>query len=171
MNKPKIILLIAISGSGKSTFAQEYLAKYPNTILLCPDVMRGAISGDEGNQSYNKVVFDVLDNMTEYFMRLGKDILVDATNYNVKNRRSWITAARRNHYEVIGLTLEATLAECLVRNQGRERKVENWVIEKQFDGYQKPELSEGFDKILLADDYLQQITWEMPVFNHGEPNE
>ncbi len=167
-NKPKIILTVAISGAGKSTFCQEYLAKYPSTIYLCPDVMRGVMAGDEGEQNHNYQVFNVLDYACRYFMSLGKDILIDATNYNIKNRKCWLRAAKDYYYEVIGLTFEATLAECLVRNETREKRVPIDVIQRQHDNYQKPELSEGFDKILLADDYLQQITWEMPAWNYGE---
>ncbi len=154
MNKPKLILLIAPSGSGKSTFAKKYLAQYPTTIYLCPDVMRGALGGDESNQEVNNIVFSVLRDMLHYFSRLEKDILVDATNYNFKNRKNWIQYA---NYEIIGLTFETTLAECLVRNEGRERRVPLDVIHRQFDNYQKPELSEGFNKITNAEDYIKDL--------------
>ncbi len=160
MNNPKLILLIAPSGSGKSTFAKKYLAQYPATIYLCPDVMRGVLTGDEGIQGMNGEVFSILCDMCRYFMRLGQDILVDATNYNIGNRSTWIKYRKEYNYEVIGLTFDTTLAECLVRNEGRERKVPLFVIQNQHDNYQKPELSEGFDAIMDAEDYLVKLAYD-----------
>ena len=159
-NKPKLIILCAPSGSGKSTVAKDYLAQNPSTVYLCPDSMRGCLTGDESRQDVNSSVFHFITQMCRYFMYLKKDILIDATHCNKRWRKDWIRFAKEHHYEIIALTFETTLAEALVRNEGRDRRVPIEVITRQFDNFQKPELEEGFDKIVNSDDYMREIIYD-----------
>lgn len=39
MNKPKLMLLVGLSGSGKSTIAQKLAEENPNTVIVSSDAI------------------------------------------------------------------------------------------------------------------------------------
>lgn len=151
--KPKLYLTIGPSGSGKTTWATEYCAKNPGTIYINPDIMRAVLTGNESNQDKNAEVFDVCGKMCEYFMRLGSDILIDATNYNKKNRRCFVGLGRNNYYEIIAIIFKTDVNTCFLRNSLRERRVPNDIIQKHFDLYEAPNLQE-FHQIIQSEDLI-----------------
>jgi len=155
-NKPQIVILIAPSGAGKSTFAKEFIRNNPSYVCLNADTLRGVIGENESDQLINARVFSVLTDMTKYFMKLGNNILVDNTNYNLRNRKTFVDLGKANYYEVIAVTFDTDLATCLIRNESRERRVPLDVLHRQFDNYEKPTIEEGFSQIVNAEDFLQE---------------
>jgi predicted kinase len=79
-----LYLLCGIPGSGKSTLAWALSSN--NVILLSSDSLRAIIGKDESDQAVSAQVFGTMEAMTEYFLRQGKDVAIDATNYNRKSR-------------------------------------------------------------------------------------
>ncbi len=155
MNKPQIILLCAIPGSGKTTFREQFIKNNPSYIVLCADVMRGVIGQSESDQEVNYPVFQTLNRMEEYFCKLGVSMVIDETHYKKKYRRFSIELAKKYHYEVIAVTFDTDLATCLVRNEGRDRKVPLHIIHKMFDQYEAPTIEEGFNWVVNSEDFPQ----------------
>jgi predicted kinase len=110
--------------------------------------MRMILTGDESNQEKNPLVFKTLENMVGYFMSLGKNLLIDATNYNWKNRKTWNRLADKYCYNKTWMVFKTSLEQCLENNQKRERKVPNWVIENQYNGLTLP-LDEGGEIVYI----------------------
>lgn len=83
----EIIIPIGISGSGKSTLYNE---KYSNYKIVCPDQIRLEITGNISDQSKNKEVFDIANDLVEQFIKQDIDFYYDATNVNTKYRKQFV---------------------------------------------------------------------------------
>lgn len=149
MNKKTIFILMGVPCSGKSFVANEMREEFPDAVYLNADTLRKVMTGDISDQSQNNLVFRVFDYMLEYFMLLEKDIIIDNCNVKKSYRKKYIEAAKENGYEVLGIVLDTPLEICLERNEKRERKVPQEVIEK-FDFMLRqnfPSKEEGFDNL------------------------
>ncbi len=138
----KLFLLVGCSGSGKSTYAADFCFENPDVIYLNADKLRGVIGEDESDQSKNHVVFDILFKMTEYFLKLGKDVLLDNTNYSKKNRKQFVEIARKHGVKIRAYVFKTPYEVCITRNEARDRKVPIHVIKNQFDKFEEPGLDE-----------------------------
>ena len=148
----KLIILVGISGSGKSTVAKK-LAK-DGAIILSSDATREELFGSEGNQQNPGIVFDILHQRGISLLKNGCDVIYDATNLTTKRRTAVLNHFKRN---VPNLRTECHLVvtdfqRCLDNQNLRERKVPEGVILKQLTQFNLPEYSEG---------------WTEPIFIHN----
>src|SRR5215218_1238342 len=88
-----LVVLVGVSGSGKSTFAARHFAP---TQVLSSDVCRGLVADDENDQAASPDAFDVLHYIAGKRLRAGRLTVVDATNVQVESRRSLIELAREH---------------------------------------------------------------------------
>jgi len=144
-----IILLVGISGAGKSTWAKKFLQDNPQYIYLNADKMRLIMTGDESNQDKNYQVFQTLEHMASYLMSLGNNLIIDNTNYNKKNRLIWNRLATAFNYNKEWVVFKTPLEQCILNNEKRARKVPIDVIKRQHENFTIP-LDEG-GKITYVD--------------------
>ena len=86
-----MILLSAIPGSGKSTWAREYQNAHPNTYIVASDEVRKRVSGSTQNFDHEALVWETfLNDINEH---AGEDCTVIADATNLQNR------FRRYYYE------------------------------------------------------------------------
>lgn len=130
-------LTIGISGAGKSTFARDYCAKN-GVIYLSSDVLRSVIGKSEEDQSVNAEVFFHLRRDVAYFLKIGNEVLVDATNLTKANREHFLKIARERGAQTRGWIFECPLEVALARNAARSRKVPEDVIKRQFSQLEVP---------------------------------
>ena len=72
-----LVVLIGVSGSGKSTFARKH---FKPTAVLSSDYFRGLVADDETDQSATTDAFDVLHYVLGKRLAAGRLTVVDATN-------------------------------------------------------------------------------------------
>jgi predicted kinase len=88
---PKLILLIGIPGSGKSSWLEEQgLYTNPAFAILCPDQVRKELVGDISDQSRNVEVWETVKKRTISYLEQGISVVLDATNVSTTNRRNFI---------------------------------------------------------------------------------
>jgi len=86
LNMINLILLIGLSGSGKSTWIKNNKSKWINTIVICPDEIRKELTGNVSDQSKNKEVFELTKMLTIYNLKKGNNVVLDATNLDTVYR-------------------------------------------------------------------------------------
>lgn len=141
----KITVLIGLPASGKSTYAKTI----DGAIVLSSDEIRKELYGDESIQGNPKEVFSTLHTIMEDKLH-SKDahIVIDATNMNRFERSSYVKAATNyNCDELEAIIFKTSVAECVRRNEARDRKVRDFVFDKMIAKYEEPTISEGFDTI------------------------
>lgn len=151
----ELILICGLSGSGKSTISKE-LAEKHNAIILSTDAIREEIYGNLECQDNPEKIFGILRYRIRKNLENNRNIIVDATNLTVKNRRSIIHYASNYEKTLICYVVNKPYEQCLIDNVNREHPVPEYVLEKQYKKFCMPTYEEGFDKIVVLDTDLLQ---------------
>ncbi len=129
--KLSLVLLIGVSGSGKTTFAREHFAP---TEVLSSDYCRALVSDDENDQQATRDAFDVLSFIAKKRFLRGLLTVIDATNIKSEDRGPLIELARGFHYSLAAIVLDLPEAVCQERGRERtDRGVPPHVIRRQLD--------------------------------------
>lgn len=152
-NMSKLIMMVGVSGSGKSYYANK-IAEKENGVVFSSDALRAELYGDENDQSHNNEIFNELHRRIRKHLREGKVAIYDATNLNMKRRMAFLQELKRIHCEKEAVLVLASRDKCIEQNDARERKVPHSVIDKQIKQFQCPQKFEGWDNIRFAFDKL-----------------
>src|SRR6266550_6003127 len=110
------VVLIGVSGSGKSTFARKH---FKPTEILSSDFRRGLVSDDENSQAATKDAFEVLHFIARKRLAAGKLTVVDATNVQAESRKPLVEIAREFHCLPVAIVLD--LPERLAHDRNKTR--------------------------------------------------
>jgi len=111
-----LVLLIGVSGAGKSSFARRHFLP---TEILSSDACRGWVSDDENDQSATGDAFDALHYVAAKRLKNARLTVIDATNVQVEGRRSLLALAKQYHCFPVAIVLDLPEALCAARNQTR----------------------------------------------------
>jgi protein phosphatase len=126
-----LVVLIGISGSGKSTFAR---ARFRPTEVLSSDFCRALVSDDENDQAATADAFDVLNFIAGKRLAAGRLTVVDATSVQPAARQSLIALAKRHHVLAVAIVLDVPESACAARNAARpDRAFGARVLRQQHD--------------------------------------
>lgn len=146
----RLIVLVGIPGSGKTTLAEKLVEK--GYLSLNADSIRHELYGDAANQGDPEEVFAIFFKQLEAALKAEKAIVIDNTNSNPKQRKPILDMAKAHGYEDIQIwIMDVALEICLQRNKGRERVVDEEIVRnvyKTIFGPGRPQRSEG--KIVLV---------------------
>lgn len=153
--KPVLAVMIGISGSGKSTYANglKTSLKIENgldTKLIETDAIRGELSGNEADQSKNNEVFSIARRRVESGLRQGNNVIIDATSTKPRDRRTWVDIGKSAGAEVRAYFVNTPIDVAKKRNLARTRNVPDHVIDRQFAALTPPKESEGFDVVKVV---------------------
>jgi len=119
---PKLILLVGVPGSGKTTLSKKIIAK--GFHCMNADSIRKELYGEEITQGDAEKVFQIFFERMELSMEEKKSIIVDNTNLKPEHRKQILDRAAKFNYDDVQLwLLDVPLATCLERNRNRERVV------------------------------------------------
>lgn len=154
MNRPTLIILCGIPGSGKSTYAKDYIERNANSIHLSSDAIRKELYGDENIQGNPGDVFSLMQKRAIEALNNGYDVLYDATNITRKDR-SGIIGVCPKFAKIECHIIWAPIEVCIERDSARDRTVGKEVIDRMLKRFQAPFVDEGIDniKIVLPNDF------------------
>lgn len=151
--KPKMIMLIGLPASGKSTFAKNYIQQHDNVKLFSSDALRAELWGDESVQGDNNKLFTELHRRIKECLRNGCDAIYDATNINYKKRMAFLQELKHIECNKICYLFATPYEECIKRNANRDRKVPEYVLERMYKQFTAPYWYEGWDNIKVINDF------------------
>jgi predicted kinase len=147
----RLILLIGLPGSGKSSLAQQLVAECPHNQLIATDAIRAQLFGDESIQGSWLLVWREVQRQFSQAVEEKRQAIYDATNAARKQRREAIATARdRGFTQITGLWLDTPVQECLERNRLRSRQVPEEVILQMYRQLvdAPPTLADGLDRLI-----------------------
>ena len=126
-----LVVLIGVSGSGKSTFGR---AHFRPTEVVSSDFCRGIVADDENDQSATPQAFALLEYIVGLRLAAGRLTVVDATNVQPDARKKLVAVAREHDVLPVAIVLDLPERLCSERNAGRpERDFGEHVIRRQRD--------------------------------------
>ena len=155
-----LVVLVGISGSGKSTFAAQHFSPWQ---VVSSDYCRGLVADDPNDQSATRDAFDVLGYIVGTRLRRGLLTVVDATSVQRPARESLVRLAREHDVLVDAIVLDVPERVARDRNQGRaDRDFGDHVIARQHRDLKRSLRGirkEGFRRVhVLADDEIDHVT-------------
>ncbi|HEY5360590.1 MAG TPA: polynucleotide kinase-phosphatase [Streptosporangiaceae bacterium] len=126
-----LVVLIGVSGSGKSTFGR---AHFRPTEVISSDFCRGLVADDENDQSATPQAFELLHYIAGQRLKAGRLTVVDATNVQPDARRQLVALAREHDVLPVAIVLDVPESVCVARNAARpDRDFGAHVIGRQRD--------------------------------------
>lgn len=114
-----LVVLVGVSGSGKSTFASKH---FKPTQVISSDYCRGLVSDDVNDQSATPAAFDLLHHIVGVRLARGLFTVVDATNVQYQARRSLIDLAKRHDVLADAIVLDVPEELAIERNADRPER-------------------------------------------------
>ena len=155
-----LIVLVGVSGSGKSSFAAKH---FRSTQVLSSDACRGMVADDENDQAATPVAFDVLHYIAATRLRAGRLTVVDATNVKREDRAKLVQLARDHDVLPVAIVLDVPEGVAVERNAARaDRDMNAGVIRRQRadlrrglrglsrEGFRKVHILDGVEQVLAA---------------------
>ena len=152
----KLYLLGGIQGSGKTTYSRMNKERL-NAHVISTDYIRKNFQPIE-----EKDVFPTAYKLTAEYLNNGENVIFDATNINKEVRYQNVSAIKRlvnTNIEIICLFLNTNVDLCKSRVEVRNTKdgeifIPLDVIENYSQKVEMPSEDEGFNEIIIIDNYL-----------------
>jgi protein phosphatase len=147
-----LVVLVGISGSGKSTFAARHFLP---TEVISSDFCRGLVSDDENDQSATGDAFDVLHFIAGKRLAAGRLTVADATSVQPGARQPLAELARQHHVLAVAIVLDVPEAICVARNAARPDRTFGRHVLRQQQAQLRRGLHglrrEGFHRVYVLD--------------------
>lgn len=158
-NKPFLIMMCGLPGSGKSTFAENSVkitsgARQNKPVIHSSDGLRKELYGDESEQGNANKVFNELHKRIKNDLIASKDVIYDATCIKKKQRIQFLKELKNIPCTPVCICMATEFPLCLYNNEMRTRKVPIDVIKRILMNWQPPHYSEGFEQITYIFSYL-----------------
>lgn len=155
----KLIVLSAPPGSGKSTWAKQYIAKNPNTVIISSDEIRYEITGQYQDFSKQKEVWELFEKRLVDFATRddNADVILDAL-VDLNTLRIKYAELGKNYKRKILVVLYKPYNE-LVKNN-KDRQPEKWVpddvMQMLYNKFERPtkEVIDMYDEYIYIDKYF-----------------
>ena len=121
-NHPLLIMLYGFPGAGKTYFARQ-LCEHIQAAHLEGDRIRGELfEKPRYDKQENDVIAQLMNYMTEEFLRAGLSVVYDANAMRLSQRHQLRDIARRSHAQPLLVWFQMDLDSAYQRNAKRDRR-------------------------------------------------
>lgn len=141
MQKTKLILTVGISGSGKTTWAEEFTRNRGDWVNINRDDIRFSMSNNgvrdwstyKFKRSKEKLVSEIAMNLAKVSSRAGKSIIISDLNLSQRVRNMWRDFAKSYHMSFEVKEFEVSWEDAVKRDTQRFGGLGVSVLRKQWE--------------------------------------
>ena len=153
------ILLSAVPGAGKSTWAEQYRLSHKNVKVVSSDTIRKEVTGEYQNFEHEEEVWDKYYSLiNKYAEEATDDITVIADSTNLRNyvRRFYVERIKGFDHKIL-IVLKKDLATLLKQNQERRfsQVVPEDALISMYNAWEDP----SNDVVDFFDEYVVIYKW------------
>ena len=149
-----LVVLCGFPGAGK-TFIRHSPGGRQRGIVLCPDEFRKVLTGQDFFAPAEEFVWGAMKLCARVLLsqrnEFPETIVIDATHLTKASRAQWITLARSVGATIECLWVDTPFDVCCERNDKRERRVPQEVMDRMRESFEEPTIEEGFDSLGSAE--------------------
>lgn len=170
----KLIMLVGISGSGKSSYIRSHFIP---EVVVSPDELRKKLSGDISDQSQNSKIWGMVPGLLKQKMEQYGKAVLDATNVDSRDRQKILSNFDSDDIEKIAIIFEISPEEAKKRihsdieNKKDRSQVPDDIIDKQYIKFKNGfnNIKNQFDKIIYGNKSIKEesnnnIIGELPKY-------
>ena len=152
------ILLSAVPGAGKSTWAEQYRLTHKHVYVVSSDEVRKEVTGEYQNFSRENEVWDLFFKRIIEYRDKHEDVTVIADSTNIQNKYRMIygekvTGFDRKELVVLKKSFDVILKQNRERNENKI--VPENILKAMWDQYEEPS-----DEVIdLFDEYVVIYKW------------
>ena len=137
---PKLILTVGTSFCGKTSWAEDYISRNPNTVMLSRDDYRfndNVTCWDDYNKDRreHEISFQIMHDFLK-LLHAGKDILVCDTNLTWVAREQWIDRAYTQGMD-LEIVIFKSFVDKLVSDPYLAMSLPDYVLKHQYQRFNK----------------------------------
>lgn len=138
----KIIICQGLPGSGKSTWAKQYVLNNPEFMRLNKDEIREQFVNVPYSQEFEEDIISIQRTYACAAINCGKSLIIDDSNFNTKYLIYWQNLAMRCNYECVIEVFDTPVDECIRRDSMRKKPVGSEAIIQMYEKYIKSKIIE-----------------------------
>ena len=166
----RIIFLKGLPGSGKSTWARQYLLDHPGTVRANKDELRATLHASVHSKARENFVLAVRDFIIDKALTEGHNAICDDTNFSPRHlARMKEIATRHNAIVEIKDFTDVSLEECIARDLARPNSVGERVIRQMHRQYLETKVPRSVYDADLPDVVLCDIDGTLALFGNANP--
>jgi alkanesulfonate monooxygenase SsuD/methylene tetrahydromethanopterin reductase-like flavin-dependent oxidoreductase (luciferase family)/predicted kinase len=147
---PAVVVLVGVSGAGKSWWAQR---RYRAQEIVSSDELRGIVGSGRHDLDASGDAFRLLDDILAARARRGLTCVVDTLGLEAQRRRGYLALAKAHRLPAVAVVFDIPGALAKQRNARRDRPVPVPVLQAQLaragDALAEIE-AEGWDRVVVA---------------------
>ena len=172
-------MLVGISGSGKSTFAEKIKhwgeLEKEDVEIFSSDEIRKELYGDASIQKDHEKVFRILHERVKEALSQGKTAVYDACNLSAKRRKAFLQEIQKYKTPKSCIVIASDYDSCVENQKKRDRKVPVEVIKKQIKSFEFPDWKlEGWDFVYYISPFhnfsLEEELETLRGISHDNPH-